>query len=186
MSRIWYDTEFYEDGSTINLISIGMVAEDGRELYLINQDLRWTGFTDNDFLRDEVAPHLPITPYRLGSGFIWDTGHPDFTRVMPKCDIAREVEHFILSTPRPSLWAYYSSYDHVALAQLFGRMVDMPKGIPWRTNDIAQERERLGDPELPKMTSGEHHALADARWNRQADEFLQHYAVHGREIPVAK
>ncbi len=32
--RYWYDTEFIEDGKTIDLISIGIVAEDGRELYL--------------------------------------------------------------------------------------------------------------------------------------------------------
>ncbi len=30
--RYFLDTEFYEDGKTIDLISIGIVAEDGREL----------------------------------------------------------------------------------------------------------------------------------------------------------
>lgn len=29
--RYFYDTEFIEDGHTIELISIGVVAEDGRE-----------------------------------------------------------------------------------------------------------------------------------------------------------
>ena len=29
--RFWFDTEFYEDGHTIQLISIGVVAEDGRD-----------------------------------------------------------------------------------------------------------------------------------------------------------
>jgi hypothetical protein len=29
--RYWLDTEFIEDGKTIDLISIGIVAEDGRE-----------------------------------------------------------------------------------------------------------------------------------------------------------
>jgi len=27
--KIWFDTEFYEDGRTIDLISIGLVREDG-------------------------------------------------------------------------------------------------------------------------------------------------------------
>jgi hypothetical protein len=27
--KIWFDTEFYENGETIKLISIGMVREDG-------------------------------------------------------------------------------------------------------------------------------------------------------------
>ena len=37
--KIFYDTEFIENGRTIELISIGMVAEDGRELYLVNQGI---------------------------------------------------------------------------------------------------------------------------------------------------
>jgi hypothetical protein len=32
--RYWFDTEFIEDGTTIDLISIGIVDEDGRTLYL--------------------------------------------------------------------------------------------------------------------------------------------------------
>lgn len=28
--KYWYDTELIEDGKTIDLISVGMVAEDGR------------------------------------------------------------------------------------------------------------------------------------------------------------
>ena len=34
--RYFLDTEFIEDGKTIDLLSIGIVAEDGRELYLQN------------------------------------------------------------------------------------------------------------------------------------------------------
>ncbi len=33
--KIFYDAEFIEDGVTIDLISIAMVAEDGRELYAV-------------------------------------------------------------------------------------------------------------------------------------------------------
>jgi hypothetical protein len=36
--RYWLDTEFIEDGHTIDLISIGIVAEDGRELYAENME----------------------------------------------------------------------------------------------------------------------------------------------------
>lgn len=31
--KYFLDTEFHEDGKTIDLISIGIVAEDGREYY---------------------------------------------------------------------------------------------------------------------------------------------------------
>jgi hypothetical protein len=34
-----YDLEFLEDGRTIELISIGMVCDDGREYYAVNRDM---------------------------------------------------------------------------------------------------------------------------------------------------
>ena len=36
--RYFYDTEFIEDGNTIELVSIGIVAEDGREYYAVSTD----------------------------------------------------------------------------------------------------------------------------------------------------
>ncbi|MGO2515400.1 MAG: polyadenylate-specific 3'-exoribonuclease AS, partial [Corynebacterium variabile] len=36
--RYFYDTEFIEDGRTIDLVSIGVVAEDGREFYAVSSD----------------------------------------------------------------------------------------------------------------------------------------------------
>lgn len=36
--RYFFDTEFHEDGQTIDLISIGIVAEDGREFYAVSRD----------------------------------------------------------------------------------------------------------------------------------------------------
>ena len=35
-----------------------------------------------------------------------------------------------------------------------------------------QKGDSLGNPALPKQTSTEHHALADARWTQEAWEFL--------------
>ncbi len=73
---------------------------------------------------------------------------------------------------KPELWGYYAAYDHVALCQLFGTMMDLPKGWPMWTHDIKQLCETLGDPQLPEQGKGEHHALADARWNKQVYEWL--------------
>lgn len=60
----------------------------------------------------------------------------------------------------------YGAYDHVVLCQLFGRMIDLPKGFPMWTNDLRQETERLGvnrAADFPVQPDGEHNALADAR-----------------------
>jgi hypothetical protein len=181
--RIWYDTEFLEDGHTIDLISIGMVAEDGRQYYAVNADADWDRIADSDWLCENVVPSLPLMPCgtlpdlitKMGpaSGKRWAFAIDRYNSdVRPRWLIANEVRDFILATPDPSLWAWYGAYDHVALCQLWGTMVSLPKGVPMWTNDLKQECERLGNPKVPQQAEGEHNALADARRNWVIDEFL--------------
>ena len=172
--RVTYDTEFIEDGRTIDLISIALVREDGKEYYGIVDSNTTRGsalgpclmdrVVDHYWLRRNVVPSLPISFDEKGDWW-WELTHPDANKVKPRDEIRRDVLRFLMDVPNPSLWAWYAAYDHVALAQLFGRMIDMPVGIPQRTNDIAQEWERLGYPLLPEQPSGNHNALEDARFN---------------------
>lgn len=165
--KIFYDTEFLEDGKTIGLISIGMVAEDGRELYRIVDDENLiTVAIEHEWLSEHVIPHLPIR--RGGNAFDWDWDdeHSDWPDVRRRHGVAADVRAFIQETPDAELWAWYGAYDHVALAQLFGRMIDLPDGVPMWTNDLKQLVHTLGNPKLPKQEGGLHNALADARWVR--------------------
>ncbi|WP_432137622.1 3'-5' exoribonuclease domain-containing protein [Streptomyces sp. bgisy154] len=173
--RIFYDTEFLEDGRTIELISIGMVAEDGREYYAVSRRLTartWRGWQlrrrlrKHTWLMANVVPHLPQPhgDWRNHMPHDWLFNYLD-PAVRKHKRIAREVAEFIQNTPDPQLWAWYGAYDHVALAQLFGRMIDLPDGVPMWTNDLKQEAVRLGDPGLPEQSAGAHNALADARHN---------------------
>ncbi|MFF9844635.1 3'-5' exoribonuclease domain-containing protein [Streptomyces sp. NPDC013740] len=171
--RIFYDTEFIEDGRTIDLISIGMVREDGHEYYAVNRDMPVRRIRKHPWLMKNVVPSLPH-------------GHGDRRNTVPRswlfdyCDplvkrratIAAEVRRFIQDTPSAQLWAWYGAYDHVVLAQLFGRMIDLPNGVPMMTCDIQQEAERLGNPQMPEQPAGVHNALADARHNRVRAQFL--------------
>ncbi|MCC5580599.1 3'-5' exoribonuclease [Microtetraspora sp. AC03309] len=181
--KIYYDTEFVEDGKTIDLVSIGMVAEDGRELYAVSSEFSISGLLGNPWLAENVWPSLPLKKHDPGvpcqcsrrkNGHL-DFDHPD---VRPRAQIIRMVEAFILATPDVELWAWYSAYDHVALAQLWGRMIDLPKGVPMWTNDLKQECMRLGNPTMPKQGEGEHHALADARHVKVMAEFLARETHH--------
>lgn len=170
MTRIFYDTEFIEDGHTIGLISIGMVTEAGAEYYAIVEDGdALERAVNRPWLRENVISALPVTVFQAPAGpqwgYLWDEGHPDLGHVKLREQVADEVRQFILSHPDPQLWAWYSAYDHVVLCQLFGAMVDLPDGIPMFTNDLKQECMRLGDPRLVEQASGKHNALADARHN---------------------
>lgn len=172
MTRIFYDTEFLEDGRTIELISIGLVREsDGAELYLVNCDMPVKRIKKHPFLSKHVWPSLPN--YHGDARNVWpddlNTEHP---AVQPLPEIASQVRRFITDTTNPQLWAWYGAYDHVALAQLYGPMINLPNGIPMWTNDLRQEAERLGNPQLPEQPSGTHNALADARHNLVRARFL--------------
>ena len=55
--RYFYDTEFIEDGRTIELISIGVVAEDGREYYAVSTE--FDPERAGSWVRANVLPKLP-------------------------------------------------------------------------------------------------------------------------------
>lgn len=167
--RYFYDCEFLEDGETIELISIGFVAEDGRELYLVNRDAPWQSIKKNKWLMANVVPQLP-QPHGDWRNHMPKRWPIDFHNpaVQSKAKIAEVVERFLLGDDLQTytdleLWADYGAYDHVVLCQLFGPMIALPPGIPMFTNDLQQELRRLGNPALPEQATGLHNALEDAR-----------------------
>lgn len=165
--KIFYDTEMVERGRDIpiQLVSIGMVREDGQELYLINEECL-SNVARHPWLSVNVWPYLPA---RADDGgiFEWDKDHEDYDRVMALDRLAERVREFITEVEDPELWAWYSAYDHVVLAQLFGTMAELPSGIPMFTHELVQVWESLDRPQLP-LQEGEHHALNDARWAKDA------------------
>lgn len=175
MTKVFYDCEFIEDGRTIDLISIGMVAEDGRELYAVNRDMPIRRIRRHDWLMANVVPHLPRGHgdrlNHMPKSWLFDYADPSVWR---RETIADRVRDFILDTSDVELWAWYGAYDHVALAWLYGPMSQLPEGIPMWTNDLRQEAARLGlsDADMPQQAGGHHNALADARHNQVMHEFL--------------
>jgi len=195
MTRVFYDTEFLEDGKTIELISIGLVTDDGQAYYAVNSDCPWDRILRHDWLVRNVVPHLPLTPESqpaLESYLNSQTNatrtalasiqlDPARTAVKPHRSIANEVRDFLWAAAHTGqgnleLWAWYGAYDHVALAQLWGPMIDLPDGVPMWTNDLRQESYRLGNPEMPAQEGTEHNALEDARYNRVMAQYLDSLA----------
>jgi hypothetical protein len=171
-----YDLEFLEDGRHIELISIGMVADDGREYYAVNRDMPVRKIRKHKWLMENVVPSLPKghgdRRHHMPRSWLFDYTDPV---VKHRARIADDVMDFIRAArPDVQLWANYGAYDHVALCQLWGRMIDLPEGVPMFTNDIQQERARLGLnwDELPQQETGEHNALADARHNQTVRRWL--------------
>lgn len=149
--KYFYDTEFIEDGHSIDLISIGIVAEDGREYYAISTEFDYKKAEQNEWLKENVLSKLP----------------PEYTSPdwKTRSQIKQDILDFI-GEDKPEFWAYYADYDHVALCQIFGKMIDLPKGWPMYTNDLKQLLNSLGNPRIAKQKDGEHNALSDAKWLR--------------------
>lgn len=148
--KYWFDTEFIEDGKTIDLVSIGIVSEDGREYYAESSECDLS--RANDWVKKNVITQL--------------TGLSK-----SRDEIRTDILSFV-GREEPEFWAWYASYDWVVLCQLFGTMMDLPKGWPMYCNDAKQLAEHIGNPKLPKQEAGEHHALADARHNKACWNFL--------------
>lgn len=179
VTAIDYDTEFIESGgsSSILLLSIGMVRDDGATYYAVVDDRDViTLALMNPWLAENVIPALPIQFFVDGQRWTWATGHRDYSAVKPRRQIAAEIAEFITGTPDPQLWAWYGAYDFVALSQLWGRLVDAPRGVPRWTHDLKQEAERLGNPALPSLAGiTKHNALDDARECQYRRRWLAEY-----------
>jgi hypothetical protein len=162
--RYFYDTEFIEDGRTIELVSIGVVSEDGREFYAVSSEFdperagRW--------VRRNVLPKLP--PY---SSPLW----------MSRSRIRDELLEFLVPHygAEVELWAWVAAYDHVALCQLWGSMTELPRSLPRFTRELRQHWEDRGSPELPAVPDDAHDALADARHNLAKFQAIEEYSYRG-------
>lgn len=155
--RFFYDTEFIERGPEfpLELISLGVVAEDGRELYCVSRE--FDPADANAFVREQVLPGLPPS---------------DDPAWKSRAEIAAELRAFV-GEETPEWWGDCAAYDHVLLCQLFGDMDGLPKGWPFFTHDLAQLAEEMGNPQLPETPGRRHHALDDARWMREVWRFLE-------------
>lgn len=147
--RYFFDTEFIEDGKTIDLVSIGVVDENGREFYAVSTE--FDPDRAGQWVRDHVLDKLPPP-----SDQAWCDRETMRQRLMRFFNRGRD---------RVELWAWFAAYDHVALAQLWGDMPALPRELPRFTRELRQRWEDVGKPSLPPPPSDAHDALADARHN---------------------
>lgn len=149
--RFFFDTEFSERRGSMELISIGIVAEDGREFYTVSSEFDPSKV--NDWVRDNVLPKLPESKDRLSYA-----------------EIGKRILDFV-GKDKPEFWAYFADYDWVLFCWCFGSMVELPGNWPRFCMDFKQfmHDRGLSKRDLPKQDKKtEHDALADARWLRDA------------------
>lgn len=174
--KYFIDTEFREEPCTIDLISIGIVAEDGREYYALNKECNLRKVWKDEWLQTNVL--LPIYT---------DKVHGDMRNHVPfsysamrgifkgfgktKKQLANEITLFV-GTTKPEFYGYYADYDWVVFCWIFGRMINLPYGFPMYCKDLKQIMDEKGLDKTWKDTNcpeyiHKHDALYDARWTRE-------------------
>jgi DNA polymerase III epsilon subunit-like protein len=150
-TKIFFDTEFTGLHQDTTLISIGMIAEDGRELYCELKDYDKTQI--DDWLQNNVIKNLyninPITTEQL----------------------RKAIEGFIEPYDTVEIWSDCLSYDWVLFNQIWGHAFNIPKKIYYIPFDICTLFKIKGvDPDVSReeyagITSGiqKHNALWDAK-----------------------
>lgn len=161
--RFWIDTEYHDTGKHVELISLGALAEDGREFYAIS-----TEFNPDELLpwtKENVLPHLSPR----------DSG--DWKSIQ---EIGSDFRAFVGDSPA-EFWSYIATYDWYLVTRLLPYGLNgLPENWPFECWDLHQWAWRLGNPELPEPENEAHHALSDAHWHRQVYEFLEAYENSSR------
>jgi hypothetical protein len=178
--RYFIDTEFIEGFHKplfgkrrhfIDLISIGIVAEDGREYYAISSEYDY--HKADRWVQENVI--LPLYEETVvgdnRNHFDSDKFHKFYGK--PNELIAEEIKDFIYGTSginnpdRIANWdevkhllpvefyAYYADYDWVVFCSLFGRMIDLPKGFPMYCRDLKQTLDEKTIERLPSSIAHE-------------------------------
>ncbi len=153
--KYFIDTEFIENFNKplfgknrhfIDLISIGIVCEDGREYYAVSNE--FNPKDADDWVKENVIDKIEAQLFQKQSTFA--KSHFSFTlkqllKQFGKSNkqIAHEITMFCNPvnekefTPH-EFYGYYADYDWVLFCSLFGRMIDLPTGFPMYCIDLKQ------------------------------------------------
>ena len=176
MNKFFMDCEFIEGFTKpligksrhyIDLISIAIVSDDGREYYAVSKEYDYN--KADSWVKQNVI--LPI--YKAQNPSIKEQfSEKRFHKIVGKSleTIKKEILQFI-GKGRPDFYGYFCDYDWVLFCSIFGRMVDLPGNFSMFCRDIHQMRLDAELSDVWKAANapdpkGEHNALIDARWNR--------------------
>lgn len=133
--RYFLDTEFIENPGSIELVSIGIAAQNNRTFYAES-----TSFDErkaDDWVKENVLAKLRW----------WGRGEKPFVSVSSDGSIEtfgtitlikESLLDFFSGDPSPEFWGYYADYDWVVFCWIFGKMIDLPKGFPMYCRDLKQ------------------------------------------------
>lgn len=160
--KYYLDTEFYEKPGSIELISLGMVSEDNRELYFETTESK-TLSKQSEWLSNNVFPGLRLQDSEC-------LGVPEQRKA---------ILDFLRKDKNPRFYGYYADYDWVVFCWIFGSMVDLPEHFPKYCIDLKQILDSV-EGSFPDSIRprGFHDALEDARFHKRILDHLLSTPFH--------
>jgi hypothetical protein len=168
--KIYLNAQFADGRHRTRLLSAGMCSEYG-EFYRIASDTDGIEHARrNPWLREHVLSRLPYQ--EDGRDWHWDQDHPEYDRLARRDRLAGDLLDFTDAHPDPEFWAWQGAWAYTCIRRLFGRITDRPAGFPAWCGELAAVHVLAGKPALPSRGERGLHALEQARWARDTDQFL--------------
>ncbi|MFI7096769.1 hypothetical protein [Streptomyces lydicus] len=172
--NVYLDCEFLPAiTATRGLVSIGLTDDQGVDYYAVNADMDVAALQAVPWMVNNVWPYLPRIVFGMDDHCgILNTDDP---AVLPIEEIRAGVTAYFNNTraSETRLYAYYGGQDIARLHSLWDNdWAAMPDRIPRWFTELEGLIVDAGRPRMPEQESGEHHALADARYNRVMHEAL--------------
>lgn len=140
--KLFFDTEFTGLRKTTTLISLGIVAEDGRKFY--------AEFTDysreqcDDWIKENVIDNLCLDGMGDGASST-DENQPCILVRGNKEYVKSELSEWLSRFDAVEFVSDVCHYDFVLLIDLFGTAFDLPKNVNPACHDINQDIARHFD-----------------------------------------
>lgn len=190
--KIFFDTEFTGLHQNTTLISIGLLAEDGRTFY--------AELTDHDkgqisqWIQDNVIDNLVILnngshawKFAFHQGIDTDLGFAGDREY-----VRDRLAEWLAQFDRVEMWSDCLSYDWMLFCQLFGHAFNIPKNVYYIPLDICTLFKAAGvDPDVSREEFArggsywftedqvkKHNALWDAKVIKACYDRLQQHFVH--------
>ena len=155
--NFFLDTEFIDGPDKLELISIALVAESGREYYAVSNEFDES--KASEWVKQNVLTKLPHKRE-------WKS----------RLTISKELRSFIDSNrcgEYAEFYAYFASCDWILFYKLFGySLLDLPDGYFQYCHDLMSLMHLNNIQRLPPP-KGNHDALVDARWNLKVFRHIQ-------------
>lgn len=180
---------------TIELISIGMVRDDGEEYYAISDSFNEDNC--NDWVKANVLTLLP-DKYTV-NGYDYDFERHSSRPILTQNPIYKSLveiknDVILFCENDPEFYAYFADYDWVVVcSNLFGRMIDLPDSWPMYCRDLKQildekvavfcsneikstsfkeALDRIKKWHMYPANNDNHSAIGDAIFNKSLHEFI--------------